>query len=264
MLYPIILGVVQGIAEFLPISSSAHLIITSWLMEGEPLSLSLNVSLHMGTLFAVLLYFHKDWLELFSGLFSDIQQKRYKNGESIKKWTILVIASLPAGILGLTLKDTIEQLFHNPTSTVGPLVIVGIALWWIDKKAAQSNKLQDMTIFNGIMIGCAQACALIPGVSRSGATITAARLLNFDRETATRFSFLLGTPAMGGAALLHYKDILANLSDSTFQIGVFVSCLVGCLAIHFLMSWIRKAGFGIFAIYRVLLATLIVAISTLG
>lgn len=255
MIYPVLLGVVQGIAEFLPISSSAHLILTSWWMEGVPLSLELNVSLHMGTLFAVLIYFHRDWLELFQGFFKEIPElKQQKIGPYTKKWLILVLASIPAAILGLTLKDQIEETFHNPISTILPLIIVGIALWWMDKKSQHLHSFQNMSFKDGFMIGIAQACALIPGVSRSGATIFAARYLNYKREEATRFSFLLGTPAMGGAALLHAKEIHASLQNPVFQLGVTISCLVGCFAIHFLLKWIKKAGFGIFAIYRVGLA----------
>ncbi|MFK7872084.1 MAG: undecaprenyl-diphosphate phosphatase [Oligoflexales bacterium] len=257
-MYPFLLGLVQGIAEFLPISSSAHLIITSWWMEGEALSLPLNVSLHMGTLFAVLFYFRQDWFDLFTGACKDLyQRKKIQDSLHLKKWTILILASLPAGIIGLTAKDAIEHHFHNPLSTALPLFIVGLLLWWFDHKSSQTKNIDQISIKEGVLIGCAQACALIPGVSRSGATILTARILKINRTDAARFSFLLGTPAMGGAALLHAPDILSSLHNPIFQIGITTSCLVGCFTIHFLLKWIKQAGFGIFAIYRCLLASVI-------
>lgn len=248
-----ILGVIQGISEFLPISSSGHLIIVSWFMNGEPLPLTLNIALHLGTLLSVLVYFWKDWLELSKAL---IQYATSKETNFYTKSLLpsLIVGSIPAAVIGLTAKDSIELWFHRPQSVILPLALVGIILWWVDLKTAQSRQLKQLTIKGALIIGICQAMALIPGVSRSGATITAGRLLKFNRKDAAKFSFLLGTPAMFGAALLESKAMLHHSMDPSFLIGIASSFLTGCITIKFLLNIVEKYGFLSFAIYRVIIA----------
>ncbi|MFK7823651.1 MAG: undecaprenyl-diphosphate phosphatase [Oligoflexales bacterium] len=259
MFFSAILGIIQGITEFLPVSSSAHLIFVSWLMEGKPLPLAVNTALHFGTLIAVLIYFWRDWLALINGSVATVF-KGQKNFEGTTLLPALLLGSVPAGFVGILAKDQIEDIFHNPLSITLPLACVGFLLWFIDKRSSGSLSMQEMNVKMGIYIGFAQACALIPGVSRSGATISASRALGLSRDASARFSFLLGTPAMGGAALLHYKDFIASLGDPSFYIGIITSCVVGCLAIRFFLKFISRFGFLAFAIYRASLALLILII----
>lgn len=252
----LILGIVQGIGEFLPISSSGHLIIVSWLMSGKPLPLTLNIALHIGTLLAVVVYFWRDWINILNALIARVTQGSTSYETSILLPGI-IIGSIPAGIIGILWNDKIEQLFHNPASVVAPLAIVGIALWQIDKRWPSVKNAQNLTLLDCVLIGIGQACALLPGVSRSGATILTARLRGVDRESAARFSFMLGTPAMGGAAVLKYKELIASAGDPVFYIGTGVSFFTGILAIGFLLRFLKSFGFGIFAAYRTLLAALI-------
>ncbi|MEZ4741474.1 MAG: undecaprenyl-diphosphatase UppP [Bdellovibrionota bacterium] len=255
-IYALILGIIQGLTEFLPVSSSGHLVVVSWFMNGKSLPLSLNIVLHIGTLSAVLLYFWKSWLGLGLGIKNRIL-KGTKSFESEVLLPSLILGSVPAGVVGLLWKDSIQSLFHNPLSVAVPLVIVGILLWQVDIRARLVKRLDDLTVRDGLLIGVAQAFSLIPGVSRSGITTMAGRQLGFDREAAARFSFLLGTPAMGGAAVLYGKELLAHATDPVFLIGAVVSCLVGCIAIKFFLSFIKRFGFGVFAIYRCVLAAVI-------
>lgn len=251
-----ILGIIQGLTEFLPVSSSGHLIVFSWILEGKPLPLAINVALHIGTTLAVLIYFWRDWLRIAqAGLRRLMHGERSHEADQILP--ALILGSLPAGVIGILWEDDIETIFHNPLSVAVPLAFVGILIWLSDKKAPTRRTLGDLKIKDALLIGCAQACALIPGVSRSGATIMTGRLLTFHREDAAKFSFLLGTPAMGGAMLLKMSDIAASSEHPSFFIGILVSFITGMLAIGFLLRFLRRFGFGIFAIYRICLAILI-------
>ncbi len=252
-LYSIILGIVQGIAEFLPVSSSAHLIVVSSFMRGDHLSLTLNVALHLGTLIAVGVYFFKDFYSIVTGCIK--REKKWLN-----MLLILFVGSIPAGVVGVLWEDDIENLFHNPLSTVVPLVLVGILMYVVDKKKKSNLSLDQIGLKQGFLIGCSQAIALIPGVSRSGITITQARWLGFDKVSSARFSFLLGTPAMVGACVLKSRDIIANIMDPIFYVGVVTSMLFGFLAIGFLLKFISKYSLAVFMWYRLILAGIIVTL----
>lgn len=255
-LQAVILGIVQGIGEFLPISSSGHLIIVSWLMSGKTLPLTLNIALHVGTLLAVVVYFWREWIIILRSLLARVTQGTTSYETSVLLPGIL-IGSIPAGIIGVLWNEKIEEYFHNPISVCAPLAIVGIALWQVDKRWPSVKNAQNLTLLDCALIGIGQACALLPGVSRSGATILTGRLRGIDRESAARFSFMLGTPAMGGAAILKYKELIASAGDPIFIIGTIVSFFTGLLAIGFLLRFLKRFGFGVFAAYRALLALLI-------
>ncbi len=258
-IYSALLGAVQGITEFLPVSSSAHLILWSSFVNSEPLPIHLNIALHIGTLLAVLIFFWRDWFKISSGCVEFLSSGK-KSFESHTMLPALLVGSIPAGVVGILWQDSIEAIFHNPQTTVVPLAVVGVALWYVDKIRPASSRLSQLSLFHAFVIGIFQAMALIPGVSRSGITILAGRLYSFDRHDAAKFSFLLGTPAMTGAALLNAGDIAVNLTHPDFYIGLISSMLVGCLSIGFLLKFIARFGFGAFAIYRVLLAVLLMAI----
>ena len=165
----------------------------------------------------------------------------------------LVLGSIPAGILGILFDKQIETLFHHPHRVAIPLILVGILMWLVDRQSPSRKALGTLTLRDGICIGLAQCCALIPGVSRSGSTLTAGRYLGFSRESAARFSFLLGTPPMVGAVVLHIKGVGQALSDPNFLVGVITSFLVGLASIHFLLAMLKRYSLFPFMIYRVVL-----------
>jgi len=259
ILYAIMLGIVQGISEFLPVSSSGHLIIASSLSDGKPLSLSLNVALHFGTLLAILIFFWKDWAKVLKGTTKFIFKKE-KSFESHTLLPALIIGSIPAAVVGLTFKDQIEEHLHSPTIVAIPLILVGFLMVFCDRSFPNTKKLEGMSLKDGIIIGLAQAVALIPGTSRSGITISAGRALNLSKIDAARFSFLLGTPAMGGAFLLEARNIVEYILDPVFYVGILTSFIVGILTMRFLFKFLQKFGFVSFAIYRTVIAVIIIMI----
>ncbi len=260
----IVLGIVQGIGEFLPISSSAHLIIVRWLFGWDPIinqvggniDIALDVALHVGTLIAVLIYFFQDWLELIvNGLTMGL-----KNKEGKIFW-YLVAATIPGGIAGLILESKMEALFRSqPLIIAAGLAIMGVVLYYVDKNVMQRISFERITFKQAMLIGLSQALALIPGVSRSGITMTTARLMGFTREAAAKFSFLLATPIIAGAALKHAPDIIHNVANPLFLVGTVTSAIVGLFCISFLLKYLQKNNFAIFAIYRLAMAALIVAV----
>ncbi len=259
----IILGIVQGLGEFLPISSSAHLIITRWLFGWDPIinqaggniDMALDVALHAGTLLAVLVYFSRDWLQLLTnGLSTGI-----KTQEGKMFW-YLVVATIPGGAVGLALESTIEHIIRSQMLIIAVgLAVMGIVLYYVDKKAAQIVSFEKITFTQAILIGLAQALALIPGVSRAGITMTTGRLLGFSRKAAAKFSFLLATPIIAGAALKNTPDIIHNIANPLFLVGTITSAIVGFISIGFLLKYLHRHNFAIFAVYRLAIAALIVA-----
>ena len=246
----ILLGIIQGITEFLPISSSAHLLLFSdFLNKGKSIPLFYNVALHFGTALAILVYFRKDWLQIMFSL------KKYPVVDKNQKLLLnLIIGSIPAAIIGLSFKNFIEKHLHNTYTIILPLGIFGIVLWLIDSKTKEKKNLYELKRGQAFLIGLGQTLALIPGVSRSAATIVVCRLLNLSRLDSARFSFLLGTPAMFGAAFLERKEFYLNIGSPEFHLGLLSSFFVGLISIHFFLKIISHFGFFAFAFYRVLLS----------
>ncbi len=254
-----ILGTIQGASEFLPISSSAHLLLANWAMSGEALPMELEVALHLGTFAALLLYFRNFWIRILIGLWRKIRYSEDSFAAS-KLFPVLVIGSIPAAVVGFLGGHTIEKIFYSPLSTLLPLAGVGLLLWIVDMKAVSQKNMQNLNYKDAFLIGITQACALIPGVSRSGATIIGGRLLGLEKKAAVEFSFLLGTPVMFGAALIHAKGIAAHIGSPIFYVGVTVSFLVGYITIKYFIRFISRFSFLAFAIYRVLLSAAILFI----
>lgn len=252
----IIMGIIQGLGEFLPISSSGHLVLAPWLFKWEVPGLTFDVALHMGTLLAVLLYFWRDWLNLFKAAFAG------KDFNNRRIFWFLVIGSIPAAIAGLLLEDIIENTLRSPLIIGFMLILFGIFLYYSDKNL-QARKLDSMTWQDALLIGIAQAIALIPGVSRSGVTMTAARLFSYTREEAARFSFLLSTPVIFGAGVLKMTQINPTEINLPFMTGILASCLVGLFSIAFLLKFLRNYGFKLFVGYRIFLGLLIIFLYTL-
>ena len=252
------LGIVQGLTEFLPISSSGHLIVLPELFGWKGLvgTLSFDVALHLGTSLAVVGFFWRDWVRILSRFFALLATNRKNllaNPDS-KLLLLLAAGSIPAAVVGFLFQDFIETNVRSMLLVGVMLVIFGLILWWVDKVATQKRKLGQVGWWDALLVGAAQAISLIPGVSRSGITITAARFQNLNRESAVRFSFLLSTPAIVGASLLTFKDWWgAGVSGSspTFLVGFLAAAISGWLAIKFLLAFVQKNNFNIFVVYRI-------------
>lgn len=254
----ILLGILQGLTEFLPVSSSGHLILAQWATgwTGELMNnLTFDVALHVGTLVAVLSYFLKDWLRLGKACIG-IVRGGAPDHEARLFW-YLVLATVPAGVIGLRYEHHVETLFRNPLLVVAALVAGSIAMWLADRYSRQGRRLESMTLLHALFIGFAQALALVPGISRSGITIAAGLAGGYRREDAARFSFLLSTPIIAGAAFVKLKDISLHSKEAAagFVLGTLCSAIVGYLAIRFLIGYLQRHSLNIFVWYRLGLAT---------
>jgi len=259
----IILGIVQGIAEFLPISSSAHLILLPWIFGWQGTlvdSLNFDVALHAGTLVAILAFFWRDWFDLLRKLFSGFGDGTWKTGEGRLVWFI-ILATIPAGVLGVKFEHVVEQSFRNPLLIAGALAVVSVVMWAADRFSAKSAGIDRMTLAHAVLIGCAQAVALVPGVSRSGSTIIAGLFAGYTRESAARFSFLLSTPVIAGAAVLKLHKLHLGPGEALpFAVGTACAAVVGYLSIKFLLQFLNRHTLGLFVWYRLALAAAVAAL----
>lgn len=265
----IILGIIQGLTELLPISSSAHLNLFPWLFNWGEMNASFDVALHIGTLVAILVFFFKDWISLIKGGYNQVVKKE-KTTEGKIFWYI-VIATIPAGILCLILDKISEKIIEMLSGTFKvdlitiemilisiALIIMGIILYIVDKKSKSNVEYKDISLKQSILISISQAlAAAFPGVSRSGITMTVGRKMGIDRESVAKYSFLLSTPIVAAAALYEMKHFVFDLS---FFVGVITSFIIGLFVIKFLLNYLKKGSFKIFAIYRVILGLVIMAV----
>jgi undecaprenyl-diphosphatase len=268
-----VLGIIQGLTEFLPVSSSAHLILVPWIFGWQPEGLLFDVSLHVGTAVAIVAYFWKDWIVLAAEVIRGIAAaKPLGNARRRLAW-FLVVGTVPAMIAGLALEDTIESWLRSPLVTVFTLILFGAVLYVAERKSRQNRKLEDYTWADSLWIGLSQALALIPGVSRSGITISTALFRDSDRSAAARFSFLLSTPIIIGAGLLESWHLLRALrhplvsagitSDSlelkwgVLAAGVVSAAVTGFFCIRFFLRYIQTNTFKPFVIYRFILAGIV-------
>ena len=257
-----ILGFIQGVAEFLPISSSAHLIIFRDLFGigagmSHDMELTFDIALHFGTLLAIFVFFFKDFVKMISKGFT----KGVKDDDGKILW-FLVAATVPAAIIGVLFEDVIENVVRSKYVVIAlALAVMGIIIFLADKYSKQTKDIKKMTLKDAVIIGCSQVFALIPGFSRSGTTIAAGRVLGLDRESAAKFSFFLSAPVVLGAVVLQlFKGsvisvIVANIG--TFILGILVSFIIGILCIKYLLKYLQKHNFKIFMIYRVVLALVV-------
>lgn len=265
LLQSIILAVIQGIAEFLPISSSAHLVLVPYIFGWDYKGLGFDVALHFGTALAVVIYFWRDWLYIIQNAFADRKQQDANDSANPNYlpsnilWQIL-IATIPAGIFGYFLADHVEEWFHSPILIAINLAVFGYILWKVDQKAKDSLKYSDINWKRSFLVGLAQCLALVPGVSRSGITILTSRSLGLKRAEAAKFSFLLGTPAVIGAFLVSLRDITLRDLDIFFFLSVILSAIVGYLAIKYLLSYLSTKDMRVFMNYRFVLALIILAV----
>lgn len=257
----IVLGLVQGFGEFLPISSSGHLIIVPWLFGFSDPGLAFDVALHAGTLIAVLVYFWRDIVEIVTLAF--LGEKSAKKREVVyKKNTIwfLAIATVPGVLAGYFLENQAETIFRNPLLVAGALAIAGWILYVADKYMKHRKNMADISWKDSVVIGLSQAVAIIPGISRSGATITTGLFMGLDRKSAARFSFLMSVPIIFGATVLKLPYLLSGGLNLMVAVGVIVSAISGYLAIKYLIKFVEKTSYKIFFWYRLALALAIVVV----
>ncbi len=259
----IILGILQGLGEFLPISSTAHLILAPWFFGWEDPGLSFDVALHVGTLIAVVGFFWRDWLTIFQLALQKISNFKFQISNSAEKYPsqllwLLVIASVPGAIFGMLFDSKAEAAFRNPLLIAFTLSVVGLILFLVDKYAAHRKELGKLTKLDAFWIGLSQAVAIIPGVSRSGATMTTGLFLGLSREQAARFSFLLSTPIIFGAAIVKVPHLLKAGIDTPILFGILASAITGYLAIKFMLRFIQKVGYAPFFWYRLALSVIII------
>ncbi|WP_347490896.1 undecaprenyl-diphosphate phosphatase [Desulfoscipio sp. XC116] len=250
----VVLGIVQGLGEFLPISSSAHLVLVPWLAGWPYAGLTFDVALHVGTLFAVIAFFWRDWLFLIA---DGLRAKKTIEG---KLFWYIVIGTIPGALVGYLLEDQAETIFRQPLLIGILLMIMGVILHFVDTRALAIKRLEEVGLKEGLMIGISQALAILPGVSRSGITMTAGRLMGLTRETSARFSFLLSTPIVAGAGLKKLTEVSPGDINTAFLVGVAVSALVGFLSIKFLLNYLARRSYSIFVWYRLLLGAVVIIV----
>ena len=253
----IVLSLVQGLTEFLPISSSAHLALTPMLTDWPDQGLAFDCVVHLGSLCAVIVYFRQDLLRMTCGWWSTVQARSWQaDAEGRLAWFVL-LATIPVGAAGLLLKDIVEHDLRSPVVIGLASIGFGILLWWADRFGGQCRGEREWSLTHAMLVGLAQALALIPGTSRSGITMTMALALGYHREAAARFSFLLSVPVIALAGALKIRDWMASpeqaASGTMLMLGFVLSAASAWLCIHFFLKFIERIGMGPFVLYRVAL-----------
>ncbi len=263
----IVLAVVQSLTEFLPISSTAHLALAPWLLGWRDPGLSFDIALHLGTVAALLGYFFRDWLQLAA---QAVGWARFRHdpelaGNPRLLW-MLAAATVPVGVTGYLFKSHAEQSWRSPLLMGTMLVSVGLLMYWADRRSRGRRDLGATGWADALWIGVAQAVAIVPGVSRSGITITAALLRDLNRPAAARFSFLLSTPALLGAAVKETLDVMAAggiepAMRPAFVVGTLASAVTGWAVIAFFLRFLRRHTLRIFVYYRVIFGIIVIALA---
>ncbi len=257
----LVLGILQGLGEFLPISSSGHLIVVPWLFGWADSGLSFDVALHLGTLVAVAAAFWRDWLRMIVAFFRALPQGRVLQDREARLLLYLAVASIPGALAGLLLEGWAETTFRAPGLVAVMMTLMGVVLWAADRRAGQTGHGEGVTLGEALVIGFAQALAIVPGTSRSGATISAALYLGQRREAAARFSFLLALPITAGAALVKVPHLFRSGSETgPVLAGMLAAAVSGFLAIRLLLAYVRTRGYVPFALYRFAFAVVVLAV----
>jgi undecaprenyl-diphosphatase len=268
LLQALIMGIVQGLTEFLPVSSSGHLILVPYLFGWDDAfitSLAFSVMLHLGTLIALLVYFRADWLRIIPAGFAALRHRSFAGDPDRKLAWLLVAATIPAAVVGFLFSDIFETTIREPALVVVTLVIGGVILFVADAVGAQTRRVEDVTFPIATGIGAAQALALIPGISRSGISISAGRFAGLDRPSAARFAFLMATPITAGAIVFEARKLLTGEAGVEVEVGALVvglvaSMIAGFAAIHFMLRYLRTRSLRIFVWYRFALAAIVVVV----
>jgi undecaprenyl-diphosphatase len=261
----LIMGIVQGITEFLPISSSGHLILVPYLLGwngGFINSLAFSVMLHIGTLVALLVYFRRDWLELIPAGLATIRDRSFRGDPNRKLAWLILVSTIPAVIAGPILNDTLESAVRAAGVVAITMVLGGAILWLADRWGAKDRDLDRLTFPQSLLIGVAQALALVPGISRSGISIAAGLFMGLTRESAARFSFLMATPVIAGAGAFETLKLIRGEAGPDLQIaplvvGMVAALVSGLAAIHFLLRYLRSHSLTVFVVYRLVIAAFV-------
>jgi undecaprenyl-diphosphatase len=262
----VILALIQGIAEFLPISSTAHLIVAPWLLGWNDPGLTFDVALHVGTLVAVVVYFFRTWVQVilhgFGIEWGDDEMLR----QNPRLLWLLVLGTIPGGVIGFLFEKQADSTLRSPILIGAMMIALGLVMWAADRWGARKRGLGSVSFADSLVIGCAQALAIIPGVSRSGATITAGLFRNLDRVAAARFSFLLATPIIAGAAAKKFYDVLKHGGipadmHMPFAVGIVVSGLTGLAVIAFFLRYLQHRSLNFFVYYRVVFGIIVIALA---
>jgi undecaprenyl-diphosphatase len=271
VLQALIMGIVQGLTEFLPVSSSGHLVIVPFLLGSDDLflsSLAFSVMLHLGTLVALLVYFRADWVRLIPAGVAALRERSFRDDPDRRLAWLLVASTIPAAVVGVLFEDLISTTFREVGLVVIMLVVGGAILFLADRLGRRDRGVGDVTFPVALAIGAAQALALIPGMSRSGMSISAARLAGLDREAAARFAFLMATPITAGAGLFEARNLVTgdagvDVAFGPLLVGMVAALFSGLLAIHFMLRYLRTRSLDVFVWYRFALAA-IVLVAWLG
>ena len=259
LIQSIVLGAIQGITEFFPISSTAHLVLLPWFLSWKDQGLPFNVALHVGSLIAIIFYFWRDWMLIISDFFKSVAQRSFEGRPGGKIGMFLIIATVPGALSGFLFEDQAAGLFRDPLFIAFTLAAFGLLLYISDRFSRRNTSVEDMNLTDCIIIGLAQALAIIPGVSRSGITITGAMFRNFKRDEAARFSFLLAAPLIAGAGIFESRHLAySDVASAPFIAGFIASAVFSFLAIKYILKFVRKQSYALFVIYRLILAALII------
>jgi undecaprenyl-diphosphatase len=249
----IILGIVQGATEFLPISSSAHLVLIPWILGWDKPSLTFDLMTHYGTLLAVVIYYRNDLWGIIKGVLQGLREGKPVGNPHAKLGWLIVLSTIPAVLLGYFFEEPLEALFGAPLFVAIELLITGAILWFSETLGKRTRSLENMSWWDSFWIGIGQAIAISPGISRSGATIATGLVLGFDRASAARFSFLMSIPVIFGAGLLKLSDFAeTGISSETltlFLTGGVTAGIVGYIAIAYLIRYLATHSLRVFAIY---------------
>lgn len=259
----VLLGVVQGLTEFLPISSSAHLVLVPWLFKFPDPGLTFDAALHLGTLLGIVAFLWRDWVKLLGSFFQSFKRWNLARDHNQALVWMILVGTIPGGIAGVLFEDLIEHRLRAPWLVAVLLMLMGMVLWIADRAARKTKGIDQITWLEAIGIGLAQVLALAPGVSRSGITITAGLAAGLKREDAARFSFLLATPIIFGAGVFKVRHLVHGFPPGEalpFVLGVLSAAIVGYLAVWFLLRYLQKHTLNLFVWYRLLLGALVLVV----
>ena len=264
----VVLGILQGLAEFLPISSSGHLILVPWLAGWPSHGLIFDLALHLGTSAALLGYFWRDWLILARAVLAGLTNATARKADDWRMAWLIVIGCVPAAVVGVLFEDFIEATVRQPSLIALFLMVFGLLMLIADRVGRRDRTLDQITLIDAVVIGCAQVLSLAPGVSRSGITMTAGLFRGLDRPAAARYSFLLSAPITLAAALFKLRVLLIHpLSGSeaiVFLVGIATAAIVGALAIGFLMRYIQRQSLDVFVWWRLVFGSFVLTWAMLG
>jgi undecaprenyl-diphosphatase len=261
-------GVLQGLTEFLPISSSAHLVLIPWLFGWQDSGLTFDVALHVGTLFAVLAYFWRDWWQMLQSMVRTLAKRRLDDDPAARMFLLLVLASIPAAVVGAIAEEAVESWLREPLIIAALLIGLGALMLVAEAIASRDRLLKHIGLPDAVLIGLSQALAICPGVSRSGITITAGLFRGLTREAAARFSFLMSMPIIGGAGIYNLRHLVSDGlppgEQLSFAIGFISAAVVGFLTIKLLLHYLQRNSLRVFAYYRFALGLLVLTFALVG